>query len=94
MMAPINKNYVDMDEYAVTTELQASISSPVLSSLATGSAELGVVLTTWLEPECDKLMMAPINKNYVDMDEYAVTTELQASISSPVLSSLATGSVN
>jgi glutamate decarboxylase len=32
-----------------------------------------------MEPECDKLIMASINKNYVDMDEYPVTTELQAS---------------
>ncbi|KAL0379076.1 UNVERIFIED_CONTAM: Glutamate decarboxylase [Sesamum radiatum] len=30
-----------------------------------------------MEPECDKLIMAAINKNYVDMDEYPVTTELQ-----------------
>ncbi|KAF5204193.1 Glutamate decarboxylase [Thalictrum thalictroides] len=33
--------------------------------------------TTWMEPECDKLMMESMNKNYVDMDEYPVTTELQ-----------------
>ncbi|KAG1358805.1 glutamate decarboxylase 4 [Cocos nucifera] len=30
-----------------------------------------------MEPECDKLMMEAINKNYADMDEYPVTTELQ-----------------
>ena len=36
-------------------------------------------VTTWMEPECNKLMMASINKNYVDMDEYPVTTELQVS---------------
>ncbi|VVB03857.1 unnamed protein product [Arabis nemorensis] len=29
-----------------------------------------------MEPECDKLMMESINKNFVDMDEYRVTTEL------------------
>ncbi|KAI7754195.1 hypothetical protein M8C21_020082 [Ambrosia artemisiifolia] len=33
--------------------------------------------TTWMEPECDKLIMDSINKNYVNMDEYPVTTELQ-----------------
>ncbi|KAM7529435.1 hypothetical protein LguiB_032845 [Lonicera macranthoides] len=38
---------------------------------------LASFVTTWMEPECDKLMMASINKNYVDMDEYPVTTELQ-----------------
>jgi glutamate decarboxylase len=30
-----------------------------------------------MEPECDKLIQSSINKNYVDMDEYPVTTELQ-----------------
>ncbi|KAL6579753.1 hypothetical protein OROMI_007777 [Orobanche minor] len=39
---------------------------------------LASFVTTWMEPECDKLIMASINKNYVDMDEYPVTTELQA----------------
>ncbi|KAJ6806548.1 glutamate decarboxylase [Iris pallida] len=38
---------------------------------------LASFVTTWMEPECDKLVMAAINKNYVDMDEYPVTTELQ-----------------
>ncbi|GMI99486.1 glutamate decarboxylase 5 [Hibiscus trionum] len=38
---------------------------------------LASFVTTWMEPECDQLMMAAINKNYVDMDEYPVTTELQ-----------------
>lgn len=33
--------------------------------------------TTWMEPECDHLIMSSVNKNYVDMDEYPVTTELQ-----------------
>ncbi|ESW24602.1 hypothetical protein PHAVU_004G144400 [Phaseolus vulgaris] len=38
---------------------------------------LASFVTTWMEPECDKLIMASLNKNYVDMDEYPVTTELQ-----------------
>ncbi|KAL6959669.1 glutamate decarboxylase [Sarracenia purpurea var. burkii] len=38
---------------------------------------LASFVTTWMEPECDKLIIASINKNYVDMDEYPVTTELQ-----------------
>lgn len=38
---------------------------------------LASFVTTWMEPECDKLMMDSINKNYVDMDEYPITTELQ-----------------
>ncbi|KAL5545142.1 hypothetical protein UlMin_008926 [Ulmus minor] len=38
---------------------------------------LASFVTTWMEPECDKLIMASVNKNYVDMDEYPVTTEIQ-----------------
>ncbi|XP_050230789.1 glutamate decarboxylase 4 [Mercurialis annua] len=38
---------------------------------------LASFVTTWMEPECDKLIMDAMNKNYVDMDEYPVTTELQ-----------------
>ncbi|KAL2334309.1 hypothetical protein Fmac_015522 [Flemingia macrophylla] len=38
---------------------------------------LASFVTTWMEPECEKLIMASLNKNYVDMDEYPVTTELQ-----------------
>eukprot|EP01018_Ginkgo_biloba_P031925 Gb_38319 [translate_table: standard] len=38
---------------------------------------LASFVTTSMEPECDKLIMAAINKNYVDMDEYPVTTEFQ-----------------
>lgn len=46
---------------------------------------LASFVTTWMEPECDKLIMDSINKNYVDMDEYPVTTELQ--VCDPPLSS-------
>ncbi|OAY46451.1 glutamate decarboxylase [Manihot esculenta] len=38
---------------------------------------LASFVTTWMEPECNDLILASINKNYVDMDEYPVTTELQ-----------------
>lgn len=41
---------------------------------------LASFVTTWMEPECDSLIMSAINKNYVDMDEYPVTTELQVTL--------------
>jgi glutamate decarboxylase len=41
---------------------------------------LASFVTTWMEPECDKLIQSSINKNYVDMDEYPVTTELQVRV--------------
>ncbi|KAI3967729.1 hypothetical protein MKX01_039639 [Papaver californicum] len=43
---------------------------------------LASFVTTWMEPECNKLIMDSVNKNYVDMDEYPVTTELQVTIQS------------
>jgi len=49
---------------------------------------LASFVTTWMEPECDKLIMASLNKNYVDMDEYPVTTELQVCLCVTSLSSL------
>ncbi|XP_020110123.1 glutamate decarboxylase 4-like isoform X2 [Ananas comosus] len=47
--------------------------------LLDGSPRLNLAsfVTTWMEPECDRLMTETANKNYVDMDEYPVTTELQ-----------------
>lgn len=41
---------------------------------------LASFVTTLMEPESDKLIMESINKNYVDMDEYPVTTELHVCI--------------
>ena len=38
---------------------------------------LASFVTTWMELECDKLILQSLNKNYIDKDEYPVTTELQ-----------------
>ena len=38
---------------------------------------LASFVTTWMEPEAEKLMMETLNKNYVDQDEYPQTTEIQ-----------------
>ncbi|CAK9864475.1 unnamed protein product [Sphagnum jensenii] len=38
---------------------------------------LASFVTTWMEPECDKLILSALNKNYIDMDEYPITTEFQ-----------------
>jgi glutamate decarboxylase len=46
---------------------------------------LASFVTTWMEPECDRLILEGINKNYADMDEYPVTTELQARIHASLL---------
>jgi glutamate decarboxylase len=38
---------------------------------------LASFVTTWMEPECDKLIQKSLSKNYIDMDEYPITTEIQ-----------------
>ena len=30
-----------------------------------------------MEPECDKLIMESLNKNYIDIEEYPITNDLQ-----------------
>ena len=37
---------------------------------------LASFVTTWMELECDKLILQSLNKNYIDKDEYLATTEL------------------
>ncbi|CAI7739924.1 unnamed protein product [Closterium sp. NIES-54] len=38
---------------------------------------LASFVTTWMEPECDQLIMESLNKNYINIEEYPVTNELQ-----------------
>ncbi|KAI5056275.1 hypothetical protein GOP47_0028093 [Adiantum capillus-veneris] len=38
---------------------------------------LASFVTTWMEPECEKLIMESLNKNYIDFDEYPATVDLQ-----------------
>ena len=38
---------------------------------------LASFVTTWMEPEADKLIMESIGKNYVDNDEYPQTQVIQ-----------------
>ncbi|KAB1212186.1 Glutamate decarboxylase [Morella rubra] len=66
-----------MPEKSIPKEAAYQIISDELMLDGTPRLNLASFVTTWMEPECDKLIMASINKNYVDMDEYPVTTELQ-----------------
>ncbi|GKV20303.1 hypothetical protein SLEP1_g30452 [Rubroshorea leprosula] len=66
-----------MPENAIPKEAAYQIINDELMLDGNPRLNLASFVTTWMEPECDKLIMAAINKNYVDMDEYPVTTELQ-----------------
>ncbi|HYA44440.1 MAG TPA: glutamate decarboxylase [Acidimicrobiales bacterium] len=41
------------------------------------SLNLASFVTTWMEPEADRLMAESFGRNYVDADEYPQTTEIQ-----------------
>ncbi|XP_021911590.1 glutamate decarboxylase-like [Carica papaya] len=69
-----------MPENSIPKEAAYQIINDELMLDGNPRLNLASFVTTWMEPECDKLMMASINKNYVDMDEYPVTTELQVSL--------------
>ncbi|CAI9763506.1 unnamed protein product [Fraxinus pennsylvanica] len=66
-----------MSENSIPKEAAYQIINDELMLDGNPRLNLASFVTTWMEPECDKLIMASINKNYVDMDEYPVTTELQ-----------------
>jgi len=38
---------------------------------------LASFVTTWMEPEAERLMVETLGKNYIDQDEYPQTTEIQ-----------------
>jgi len=66
-----------MPERSIPKDAAYQIISDELMLDGNPRLNLASFVTTWMEPECDKLIMQAINKNYVDMDEYPVTTELQ-----------------
>ncbi|XP_062111018.1 glutamate decarboxylase-like [Humulus lupulus] len=66
-----------MPEETIPKEAAYQIINDELMLDGTPRLNLASFVTTWMEPECDQLIMASINKNYVDMDEYPVTTEIQ-----------------
>lgn len=66
-----------MPDNSMTKEAAYQVINDELMLDGNPRLNLASFVTTWMEPECDKLVMASINKNYVDMDEYPVTTELQ-----------------
>ena len=66
-----------MPERSIPREAAYQIINDELMLDGNPRLNLASFVTTWMELECDKLIMDSINKNYVDMDEYPVTTELQ-----------------
>jgi glutamate decarboxylase len=67
----------EMPEYETPKDAAYQIISDELMLDGNPRLNLASFVTTWMEPECDKLIMSALNKNYIDMDEYPITTELQ-----------------
>lgn len=44
---------------------------------------LASFVTTWMEPECDKLLTEAFNKNLADLDEYPASAELEVRCRGP-----------
>ncbi|PRQ45340.1 putative glutamate decarboxylase [Rosa chinensis] len=59
-----------MGENSIPKEAAYQIINDELMLDGNPRLNLASFVTTWMEPECDKLIMSSINKNYVDMDEY------------------------
>ncbi|KAF0906352.1 hypothetical protein E2562_009713 [Oryza meyeriana var. granulata] len=66
-----------MPEQSIPREAAYQIINDELMLDSIPRLSLASCVTTWMESECDKLIMGSINKNYIDMDEYPVITELQ-----------------
>ncbi|PPR97741.1 hypothetical protein GOBAR_AA22925 [Gossypium barbadense] len=59
-----------MPENSIPKEAAFQIINDELMLDGNPRLNLASFVTTWMEPECNKLIMDAINKNYVDMDEY------------------------
>ena len=73
-----------MPQHEISKEAAHQIISDELMLDGNPRLNLASFVTTWMEPECDRLILGALNKNYIDMDEYPVTTELQVYLSSNI----------
>src|SRR5829696_3549213 len=74
-MAPIPKNRMPDGEAPPTTVYRMIHDELLLD----GSSRLNMAtfVTTWMEPEADRLMAETFDKNMIDKDEYPQTAEIE-----------------
>ncbi|KAF7801715.1 Glutamate decarboxylase 1 [Senna tora] len=58
-----------MSEESIPKEAAYQIINDEIMLDSNPRLNLASFVTTWMEPECDKLIMSAINKNDVDMDD-------------------------
>ncbi|KAK8967199.1 Glutamate decarboxylase [Platanthera guangdongensis] len=66
----------EMPEESRAKEAVYQMISDELMLDANPRLNLASFVTTWMEPECNQLILHSINKNFVDANEYPITTDL------------------
>ena len=67
----------EMPEGSMPANVAYQICRDELNLDGNPALNLASFVTTWMEPEAEKLMHESFNKNFVDQDEYPQTTEIQ-----------------
>jgi glutamate decarboxylase len=73
--APVPK--FELPEQSMPAEAAYQICHDELNLDGNAALNLASFVTTWMEPEAEKLIAESLNKNYVDQDEYPRTTAIQ-----------------
>ncbi len=67
----------ELPEDSMPAEAAYQICHDELNLDGNAALNLASFVTTWMEPEAEKLIVESLNKNYVDQDEYPRTTAIQ-----------------
>ncbi len=67
----------ELPEHSMPAEAAHQICRDELNLDGNAALNLASFVTTWMEPEAEKLIVESLNKNYVDQDEYPRTTAIQ-----------------
>lgn len=73
--APVPK--YEMPEEQMPSNIVYQIIHDEMNLDGNPSMNLATFVTTWMEPEADKLVVETMSKNYIDADEYPQSTEIQ-----------------
>ena len=67
----------ELPEHAMPADAAYQICHDELNLDGNPALNLASFVTTWMEPEAERLIVESLNKNYVDQDEYPRTTVIQ-----------------
>jgi glutamate decarboxylase len=75
MTAPVPK--YELPERKMPADVAYQIIHDEMNLDGNPALNLASFVTTWMEPEADRLVVETLGKNYIDADEYPMTTEIQ-----------------